>query len=355
YLFDKTPLFQDLKLPVRLKIKPPIPFDNYNEIIDLTKQNISPETRFPEPQSPSEILNAIRDKAVFGCGGGGFPASVKIETVLNSSAPDKFFIINAVECDPGLIHDKILLGKYPDKIRMGISLISRIIPFKKIILAVKDNLIDFNTDKNIEIFKSFPFYPAGSERALIKQILNRKIQSKEIPAELGILVLNVQTVLAITEAVIENRKAVTKYITVANFKQKQNTVVRASLGDKVSDIINKVYPDGYPVFYGGGIMLARQADEDSVIDKSTSIIAISDFTSFKESPQCSHCGSCMKYCPEHLEVNRIADSIDRNKITSTHKFAPERCVSCGICSYICPAGRNLMRRVQTAAESLQNA
>jgi Na+-translocating ferredoxin:NAD+ oxidoreductase RnfC subunit len=354
FIIHRIPGFPDLQLPFKLNIKPPVPWNaNQCEIIDLTRDCIEEKPESVKPSNSSTVLSLIRENEVFGCGGGGFSTCVKIETVLKSDASEKFLIINGVECDPGLIHDKILLHKFPGKIFKGITLISEIIPFRKIILAVKRDLSNINTPQNIQVFQVQTYYPAGSERELIHQILGRMLPTGAIPAKQGILVLNVQTVISIAAAVIENRLANTRVITVANLKTKQTRAVRVNLGDRVSDVIQKVYSGGYPVFYGGGIMLSRQANEDSTIDKNTTFIAVSDFVHYKESPQCSHCGACVHYCPEKLNIKRIIDLIDNGKPVSLNRFHPERCISCGICSYICPAGRNLMKRIRAAADTVR--
>jgi Na+-translocating ferredoxin:NAD+ oxidoreductase RnfC subunit len=165
------------------------------------------------------------------------------------------------------------------------------------------------------------------------------------------LVLNVQTIIAVASAVTENTKADTKVITVANLMHKQSKAVRVNIGDSISEIVQKIFPGGYPVFYGGGIMLSEQADEDSVVDKSISFIAVSDFVQYKESPQCSHCGKCVQYCPEKLDVRRIADAVDNKKYNLIKHVKPQKCVNCGICSYVCPAGLNLMKKVKEAADN----
>lgn len=351
FIIDRLPDFPDLHLPLKLKIKSPVSINySQNDILDLSDRNES-DVQLSKHSNSSEMLALINKCEVFGHGGGAFPTSVKIETVLNSKANEKYFIINGMECDPGLIHDKILLQKYPEKISVGISLISEIIPFSKILLAVKYDFPSFNFPQNVNIIKVPSYYPAGSEKELVKQILKRQLPSDSVPAKHGILVLNVQTIIAVASAVTENRKAETKVITVANLKHKQSKAVRVNIGDSVSEIVQKVYSGGYPVFYGGGIMLSEQADDDSVVDKSTSFIAVSDFVQYKESPQCSHCGTCIQYCPERLDVRRIADAVDKGKHNLLKHIKPQKCVNCGICSYVCPAGRNLMKRVREAANN----
>ena len=99
-------------------------------------------------------------------------------------------------------------------------------------------------------------------------------------------------------------------------------------------------------------MQAYLSDEDAVIDHSVNWIATGTYPSYKESPQCSKFGNCIKSCPSGLKVNLIADLVDQGRVEETEKFYVSECISCGSCSYSCPAGRNLAARVKTAKNSL---
>jgi Na+-translocating ferredoxin:NAD+ oxidoreductase RnfC subunit len=74
----------------------------------------------------------------------------------------------------------------------------------------------FPTEKKIQTVYAVPNrYPIGAEKILIKEVLGITIAQNVIPADCGILVLNVQTVHAIYEAIYGNCKPNTKFITVA--------------------------------------------------------------------------------------------------------------------------------------------
>ncbi len=301
--------------------------------------------------SPEMVLERIEANSVYGLGGGGFPTAEKIKTVLSSNVKKKFLIVNAVECDPGLVHDKWLLRGRSEDIYKGIRAISHCMNFSDIFLAVK-NTEGFSFPDDVRIHKVRNYYPVGFEKTLIENVIGRKIPADFIPAKLGILVLNVQTVLAVYEAVFLNRKADAKYITVASLKAGTAAVVRVKSGQRIMDILEAVYPDGYPVFTGGGIMQAHMAEEDEVVRKDTNFIAVSDIPRYKESPLCSNCNACTTSCPQGLIVQRIAELVDKKKYENVKKYRPEKCINCGLCSYVSLCGKNLSARVGEAKEKV---
>lgn len=296
---------------------------------------------------PEQLIAKLYDCGIYGMGGAAFPTGRKLKTILDSNVEEKFFIINAAECDPGLIHDKWLLqNRYEDVIK-GIGVVAKCFRFSKVVIAVKDDII-IKAPEGISIRKVRDYYPAGYENNLIKSVLKKNVPSGFIPAKLGILVLNVQTVLSVYEAVCHNKKADCKYITIADVSAGTSVVAKVRTGSLVMDALNNVYPDKRTVFTGGGIMQARMAQDDDTIGNDTNMIAAASIPRYKESPLCSKCGACVFNCPQGLLANRIADMVDKGCEKEASKFSPELCIGCGLCSYVCPAGRNLSARVLEA-------
>lgn len=121
-----------LKVRLSLKKSGIIHFPQEKTIFrDMTGVDIKQEGIVPN-LSKDEILQRIKDKEVFGFGGAAFPACEKIRVVIESDAAQKHFIINGIECDPGLIHDKWLLRKYPDEICQGIEILCKCVKFDSV-------------------------------------------------------------------------------------------------------------------------------------------------------------------------------------------------------------------------------
>ena len=297
------------------------------------------------------LVARIDNAGVTGCGGAAFPTAVKLRAVLDAEAPEKHLIVNAAECDPGLLHDKWLLKNRAEDIARGVALLRQCVPFASVTAAAKH----FDGDAfgpEIKQYQVRDWYPAGAEKILIRDVLGVSLAPAEIPSKRGILVLNVQTVLAVLEAAGGSRRSDTRYITAADLLSGSGAVVRVRLGDGVYETALRLFPKAVSVFTGGGAMSARLASDGSVIDKKTNFIAVGAVPGFREA-LCSRCNFCAAYCPMGLPVRELARLVDEGKTEQTARLHPESCIECNLCSSVCPAGRDQARRVREAKSAVR--
>lgn len=337
-----------------LKLKNPFSkLDLSNSLMDLTiPRNSIAENGIDIENNPDRlasdlILDRIEKNDVYGMGGAAFPTIEKIKTVLCAETEKKYLIVNAVECDPGLIHDKWLILNRMDQIIKGIKALSLCIDFSAIYFTVKGKYKGSLPD-NIQVFEVKDYYPGGYEKSLVQSVLKKNIPADVIPAKQGILVLNVQTLLSVFEAVYLNIKADSKYLTLADLRSGRACIIKTTIGTTIAEILEKSQFQGFPVFTGGGIMQAKITDDLAVIGKDTNFIALSELPKYKDSHFCSNCGKCTSNCPKGLLVNRIAELADQDKYEKAKKYKPEECINCGLCSFVCLAGKNLSAKVQDA-------
>lgn len=329
------------------KIKSPVPQTGIgSEPLDLTGGREGELIKHDIPEA-GEILRRIEEHGVFGMGGAGFPTAVKIRTVMKSDTSEKYLIVNGIECDPGLIHDKWLLKNRLNEINKGIEALCSCIGFNRAYLAVKDTS-GISLKSGAELVRVPDMYPAGAERILVEKVLGISLSEGVVPAREGILIVNVQTVLSVYDAVIKDIDADTRYITASDLKNNKSRVVRVRLGDRIYEVLEKIYPGSNLVFAGGGVMQSHMADDGDLIDRSTNYIVSANMPKYKESPQCSHCGLCRTSCPVGLDAGMIAEMVDTGRISDTAALMPDRCLNCGSCSYVCLAGKNLSARVSEA-------
>lgn len=329
----------------RLKIKKAVPVPGQGDFMDLTKKGVTPPSGSIS-LSADTIFDRIKRHEVAGLGGGGYVTWRKILMAKEADISDRHLIINGVECDPGLIHDHWLLKYHPNEMWRGITLLMKIMDFSSITLAVKQ-FPDKMPPKPVRVKPILDYFPAGAEKHLIAEILGHNLAADEIPAAAGILVLNLQTVYAVFEAVMKNRRADTRLITVADLNAKTCRVVRIRYGMRIKEIMQAVYPNASQAYWGGGLMQARRASVEDIADQGVNFIAAADHPRYKESRLCSNCGQCTIYCPSRLSVNTMTDLVDQEAFERALSYHPERCIQCGSCSYVCMAGRNLASRLKT--------
>ena len=167
----------------------------YEETEDVTKL------------SNEEIIGKIKEAGVVGMGGAGFPTHVK----LSPKEPDKieYIIANCAECEPYLTSDYRRMIEEPEKLVEGMKIILQLFPHAKGIFGVEDNKPDcieklqalVAGEARMEVCPLQTKYPQGGERQLIFATTGRSINSKMLPADAGCIVDNVETMVAIYNAV----------------------------------------------------------------------------------------------------------------------------------------------------------
>lgn len=173
-----------------------------------------------ERLSREEKIDRIKEAGIVGMGGAGFPTAVK----LSPKEPDKieYVIVNCAECEPYLTSDYRKMLEEPEKLIGGLKVSLSLFENARGILAVEDNKPDciaklkrLTKDENKIAVKALKTkYPQGSERQLIYAATGRAIHSGMLPADAGCVVNNVDTVIAIYDAVINGKPLMYRIVTV---------------------------------------------------------------------------------------------------------------------------------------------
>lgn len=313
-------------------------------LIDLTD---NPRTHtFPMtdiPTDPATIIARIRENDVVGLGGGGFPTAQKIKTVVDAPVERKYLIVNAVECDPGLLHDEWLLMNRWDEVKLGISALCRCLSFHKVFIASRHSV---NPDvSGIDASICFPrldyFYPMGEEHILIQKLLGLEIKKKDAPAKHGMLVLNIQTVMAIGHVVTTGQGFSEKYLTAADLTTGYARIAKTPIGRSAYAVLcdSIGINDKASIYIGNGILEAKEISENDSITTLTGCVVYAKPIRFADSSSCIDCGVCQKKCPFSLPVGGLVKTLKYGQEIPTDVV--ETCVGCGGCTYFCKVGINL--------------
>ena len=320
------------------------------------------ETEFQEARledlTKEEILNRIKEGGVVGMGGAGFPTRVK----LSPKEPDKidYIIANCAECEPYITADYRRMLENPELLVEGMRVILKLFDNAKGYICIEDNKPDciaklkemVKDIPRIEVAELMTKYPQGGERFLIKAVTDREINSAMLPADAGCVVDNVDTVIAVYEAVILGKPVMDRIVTVTGqgIKNPQNFDVLS--GTDMAELIEAAggLTDNVSKVISGGPMMGFAMYDTHVpcIKTSSACLCLEkDDVADAEQTACINCGRCVGVCPGHVIPARLATFAEHGDMESFQKFDGMECCECGCCSYICPAKRPLTQMIKS--------
>lgn len=343
----------------KLKINTMVHFSK-NEYVSLLNENtvydgFAQQNNHAIQLKEDDFISLVKESGLVGLSGNGFLTGEKLKTIQETKAKNRVLIINSVECDPILIHDKWILSNKWEQVKQGIEILHENLQFIHIILATKEQTqslsfdLGLNGDNGQQIkVKTVPNrYPMGQEKQLIKNVLGMELSNNDIPAQMGILVLNVQTIYAIAQIVGRKEKVHSRFITVADLNTAIAKTVEVSIGAVVTKVIEAIFSGvkGQDIYTGSGIMSCHKAEEKEIVTMQTNFIAYGVSTNYDEANKCGKCGACSSKCPVGVKVHKIVQAVEEGRNNGLEEFHPEKCIGCGACTYVCHAGRNNQRDI----------
>lgn len=310
-----------------------------------------------------QIIDRIKYAGVVGMGGAGFPTHVK----LSPKNPDaiEYCIANCAECEPYLTSDYRKMIEEPEKLVGGLKIILSLFDNAKGILAVEDNKPDC-IEKLRSLVKDEPRiivktlktkYPQGSERQLIFATTKRAINCDMLPSDVGCIVNNVDTIIAVYNAVKYGIPLMERIVTVTGDAIRKPQNFRVHTGMNYADLVEaaggfKSEPE--KVISGGPMMGFALMDLNVPTTKTASALLCfkSDEVSKVKAGPCINCGLCAEVCPGRVVPTILDQMAERGDKEAFVKYNGMECCECGCCSYVCPAKRNLTQSIKTMRKQI---
>lgn len=323
------------------------------------------EERQLETLTTEQVADIIRDSGIVGLGGAGFPTAVKV-TPKNAQGIDTL-IINGCECEPYLTYDYRLMLEKGSEIVKGVKAVLSLLPNAKAVIAIEDNKPDAikameeiaaSQDRiSVETIKTK--YPQGGERQLIYAITKRKINSKMLPADKGVIVLNTATCFAVYEAVYKNMPLIHRVMSITGEGVNSPCNLDVPLGVSHAYVLEKAggaKEDAVKFISGGPMMGVAMCSLDVPVVKTSSSILVFTQDDVSALPQsaCIHCGKCLSACPQNLVPQMMAKAVKSNDFKRYEEIGGLECIGCGCCAYVCPAKIPLVQMFKFGRASVMN-
>ena len=310
------------------------------------------QERNPESLSKDEIRSIVKEAGIVGMGGAGFPTHVKL-TPKDDQAID-YILVNGAECEPYITADYRLMMENPEAIVGGLKVILQLFENAKGVIAVENNKPEaikklealVAGEPRISVATLLTKYPQGGERSLIYAVTGRKVNSSMLPADVGCIVDNVDTVRAIYEAVCKSTPLMERIVTVSGDAVAEPGNFRVKLGSHGQELIDaaggfKSEPE--KVISGGPMMGMAMFTLDVPVAKTSSAFTCftKDQVTAMEPTPCIRCGRSVSVCPSHIIPVKMMKAALRDDCEEFERLNGMECMECGSCTYICPAKRPL--------------
>ena len=322
--------------------------DEWAEGIDLSNEVVR-ECKL----EPKEIIAKIQAAGIVGMGGATFPAHVKLSVPPGKKA--EFLIINGVECEPYLTSDHRVMLERGEELLAGVTILAKALGVEKSYVGIENNKPDAIAHlqklaasfASIEIVPLKVQYPQGGEKQLIAAITGREVPSGALPIDVGAVVQNASTAVAVYEAVQKNKPLIERVVTVTGKSVKSPKNLLARVGTPISTLLEAaggLPEDARKVINGGPMMGRAMVNLDAPVTKGTSGVLVMSGEEAERQPasQCIKCAKCVSACPMGLEPYLISKMSRRQMWEPLEAERIADCIECGCCMFTCPANLPLL-------------
>ena len=310
-----------------------------------------------QTMDPAEITAVINESGIVGLGGAAFPTHVKI--MPSDKKPIHTLVINGCECEPYLTTDYRLMVEAPDAIVAGTLLAARAVGARESYIGIENNkreavasLRRSAAGAGIKIAVLKTKYPQGSEKHLIKAILNREIPLGGLPSDIGVAMTNVATVTSVARGVMRGIPLTHRVISVTGggIVRPKNLLVPIGIPmGALIDYCGGLHKTAGRIIAGGPMMGFAVTNPNTPVTKGTSGITVLTHEEIRRVDQtgCVRCGRCVDVCPMKIVPTRVAMASRYKNLNLARKYNIMACFECGSCAYVCPAGLPLVQQIRT--------
>ncbi len=321
------------------------------------------EATDPEKLSTEEVLTRIKEAGIVGLGGAAFPTHVKLARPPES--PVHTIIVNGAECEPYITADDQLMIEDSQRILQGLKIIMRALAVDKAHIAIEDNkpkaieqmrraVSEGDLPGQVTVAAVEAKYPMGAEKTLVKAILGTEVPEGGFPTDIGVVVQNVATLAAVTDAVVDGKPLVERVVTVTGTVSEPKNLL-ARIGTPASHLIAQcggADTAADELIFGGPMMGIAQALLETPTVKSTNCVLVKQSDS-REERGCIRCGRCVESCPMSLMPLMYVNHVKQEQYEGLTDYYISSCVECGACAYNCPANIPIVSYVKVGKAELR--
>ncbi len=276
-----------------------------------------------------------------------------------------------------------LKDKGAKKFTEGLSILAKIMDKASIHIAMSMNTSTWfqvienavSDDLTISFHKTKTKYPQSHDSVLVKSVLNIDIPSDYKGINKGVVILGIQDVCQVFEAVVEGKPLIEKIVALAGPVFKENLHLKLKIGTLISDLSEGklLLEDREDIrFINNSVLSGETLKMEAPIGRKTEVLialeeqrgqdlmffakpglkkdSFSNTFLAKISPfnknlstnlngeqrACLSCGFCQSVCPAGILPNVLFPYVERDKLDETAvQYGIFKCIDCNLCTYVC--------------------
>ena len=333
-------------------------------IVPDGEQKVDPSIAPPQVTDLKSFQDAVRASGLVGLGGAGFPTAVKLSPK-NLDEIDTL-LINGAECEPYITSDNRCFLEDTHHVLGGIKAVMKYLNIPKCIIGIEGNKPEAIAKMKaaidapgIEVKQLLCRYPQGAEKVLIENCTGREVPFPGLPSDVGVIVMNVTSVAFVSKYLETGMPLTTKRLTVDGDIVKEPKNVEVLIGTPIQELLDfcgGLTAQPGKVLYGGPMMGTCVADlSQPILKNNNAVLAFSEkLARLPKKTNCIHCGRCVNACPLGLAAKDIVKAYDNGNVELLQELNADLCMSCGTCSFVCPAKRPLAPSIALAKIMMKN-
>ena len=314
--------------------------------------------------SAEQIIAKIKDAGIVGMGGATFPTHVKLSVPPGKKADA--LIINGVECEPYLTSDHRTMLEHGEELLVGVSILMKAIGVDRAFIGIENNKPEaiahlsklVKEYHGVEVVPLKVRYPQGGEKQLIAAVTGRQVPPPPaLPIDVGAVVCNASTTLAVYYAVQKNKPLIERVVTITGKSVKEPKNLLTRMGTPIQSLIDAaggLPADAGKVINGGPMMGRAMVNLASPVTKGCSGITVLSGRDAvrRDASQCIKCAKCVAACPMGLEPYYLSKMTQKKNWDELEAQMITSCIECGCCQSTCPSYLPLLDWIRLGKQSV---